>query len=88
MARFQVKYLGEPAASLDAKLVERGRAALKRLDEALSTTDYLVGERCTLADISLVAYTRLAHEGGFDLGLYSAVQAWIARVETDLDISD
>lgn len=88
VARFQVKYLGKPAASLDAKLVERGRAALKRLDEALSTSDYLVGERCTLADISLVAYTRLAHEGGFDLGHYPAVQAWIARVDTDLDISD
>ncbi|HVY34765.1 MAG TPA: glutathione S-transferase family protein [Caulobacteraceae bacterium] len=87
VARFQVKYLGKAAASLDAKLVERGRAALKRLDEALATSDYLVGPRCTLADISLVAYTRMAHEGGFDLGHYPAVQGWIARIEADLNIS-
>jgi len=88
VARFQVKYLGKPANSLDAKLVERGHGALKRLDQALATSDYLVGVGCTLADISLVAYTRLAHEGGFDLRLYLAVQAWIRRVETDLRISD
>ena len=88
VARFQVKYLGKPAASLDAKLVERGNAALKRLDDALAASDYLVGDHCTLADISLVAYTRLAPEGGFDLGLYPAVQAWIRRVEAVLGISD
>ncbi len=69
-------------------LKNRGHGALKRLDEALATSDYLVGERCSLADIALVAYTRVAHEGGFDLGLYPAVQAWIRRVETDLGISN
>jgi len=88
VARFQMKYLGKIAASLDAKLVERGHGALKRLDQALVTSDYLVGERCTLADISVVAYTRVAHEGGFDLALYPAVRAWIRRVETVLEISD
>ncbi len=88
VARFQVKYLGKAAASLDAKLVERGRAALKRLDEALAASDYLVGSCCTLADIALVAYTRLAPEGGFDLERYPSVQAWVARVETDLKILD
>ena len=88
VARFQVKYLGKPANSLDAKLVERGHGALKRLDQALGTSDYLIGERCTLADISLVAYTRVAHEGGFDLALYPAVRDWIRRVETGLEISD
>jgi len=87
VARFQMKYLGKPAASLDAKLVERGRAALKRLDEALAASDYLVGDYCTLADVSLVAYTRMAPEGGFDLGHYPAVQAWIKRVEGVLKIS-
>src|SRR5271156_3924371 len=43
VARFQVKYLGKPAASLDAKLVERGQAALQRLEDALATGDFLVG---------------------------------------------
>jgi glutathione S-transferase len=40
----------------------------------------------SLADVALVAYTRLAPEGGFDLGLYPAVRDWIARVEAALGI--
>jgi glutathione S-transferase len=88
VARFQVKFLGKPVAALDSKLVERGAAALKRLDEAASASDYLVGEQCTLADVSLVAYTRLADEGGFDLRPYPALQAWVARVESALKIAD
>jgi glutathione S-transferase len=86
VARFQMVYLGKSAAELDAKLVERGAAALARLDIQLATTPYLVSERLTLADIALVAYTRVAHEGGFDLSLYPAVQAWIGRVEAALGL--
>ena len=88
VARFQVKFLGKPVAALDPKLIERGAAALKRLDEATSVSDYLVGDQCTLADVSLVAYTRLADEGGFDLSFYPTLQAWIARVEGALKIAD
>jgi glutathione S-transferase len=40
----------------------------------------------SLADVALVAYTRVAHEGGFDLGLYPAVKAWVGRVERALAI--
>ena len=86
VARFHVLYLGKPVGELDAKLVERGGAALARLETQLKQTPYLVGERLTLADIALVAYTRVAHEGGFDLSLYPAVKAWVARVEVALDI--
>lgn len=88
VARFQVRFLGKPVAALDPKLIERGAAALKRLDEATSVSDYLVGDQCTLADVSLVAYTRLADEGGFDLSGYPALQAWIERVEGALKIAD
>ncbi|MBU4435792.1 MAG: glutathione S-transferase family protein [Alphaproteobacteria bacterium] len=86
VARFQMAYLGRSAAELDVKLVERGAAALARLESQLATTPYLVGARLTLADIALVAYTRVAHEGGFDLSAYPAVQAWIGRVETALGL--
>jgi glutathione S-transferase len=86
VARFQMAYLGKPRDSLDAKVVERGAAALARLEAQLELTPYLVGERLTLADVALVAYTRLAHEGGFDLGVYPAVKAWVGRMETALGI--
>jgi glutathione S-transferase len=88
VARFQVTYLGKPVADLEPRLVERGHGALKRLDEALADGGFLVGGAVSLADVALVAYTRWAHEGGFDLAAYPAVKAWVARVEAALKIAD
>ena len=41
---------------------------------------FFVGERYTIADIALYAYTHVAPEGGFDLAPYPAVRAWLERV--------
>ncbi|WP_297506226.1 glutathione S-transferase family protein [uncultured Caulobacter sp.] len=86
VARFQVLYLGKPAETLEPKLVERGNAALARLETQAQQSPFLVGDRLTLADVALVAYTRVAHEGGFDLALYPAVKAWVGRVEAALGV--
>jgi glutathione S-transferase len=88
VARFQVTYLNKPVAELEPRLVERGHGALRRLEDALAGGGFLVGEAVSLADVALVAYTRWAHEGGFDLGAYPAVQAWVGRVEAALGITD
>ena len=87
VARFQVKYLGKPAEELEPRLVERGGAALQRMELALASSPFLVGERLSLADVALVAYTRVSHEGGFCLDLYPAVRAWVGRVEQALNIA-
>jgi glutathione S-transferase len=87
VARFQMAYLGRPASELEPRLVERGKAALRRLDEALDGASFLVGGRLSLADVALVAYTRVAEEGGFRLADYPHVQAWIGRVERALKIA-
>ena len=60
--------------------VAAGEAALELMDEHLRSRDWFVGRHLTLADICLYAYTHVAEEGGFDLGAYPAVQAWLARV--------
>lgn len=88
VARFQRKFLGKSAQEIEPKLMARGEEALARLELGLGQTPYLVGGRPTLADISLVAYTRWAHEGGFDLEPYASVRGWIARLESELKISD
>ena len=88
VARFQLRYLGKAASELDPRLVERGKAALQRLEDALSEgRAFLLGARPSLADVSLVAYTRVAEEGGFRLGDYPQVQAWIARTERAIGIA-
>ena len=50
------------------------------MERHLAGRDWLVGAAMTIADISLYAYTHVAHEGGFDLSGYPAIQAWLGRV--------
>jgi glutathione S-transferase len=87
VARFQMRYQGKPVADLEPRIVERGRAALQRLEDGLAGSPFLVGTAPSLADVALVAYTRVAHEGGFDLAGYPRVKAWVARVENALEIA-
>lgn len=57
-----------------------GEAALRALEGHLAEREYLVGERYTIADIALYAYTHVAPEGGFELEPYPAVSRWLERV--------
>lgn len=87
VARFHVRYMGKAVAELETRLVERGNGALQRLEDGLAGSAFLVGGAPTLADVALVAYTRVAHEGGFDLARYPKVAAWVKRVEAALKIA-
>jgi glutathione S-transferase len=60
---------------------ELGHGALAMLDAYLRDSEFLVGDRHSIADISVYAYTHTAPEAGFDLGRYRAVEAWLRRVE-------
>ena len=57
-----------------------GYAALDVMERHLTSRRFFVAETYTIADIALYAYTHVADEGGFDLGRYPAVRAWLARV--------
>jgi Glutathione S-transferase len=87
VARFHVRYLGKAVSDLEERIVQRGQAALQRLEDGLRDAAYLVGGRLSLADVALVAYTRVAHEGGFDLAAYPGVKTWVKRVEDALKIA-
>lgn len=82
----QKAYLGRRDEDLPPALLTKGNAALARMELQLQRTPYLVGDALTLADIALVAYTRVAHKGGFELSHYPAVKVWVARVERDLGL--
>jgi glutathione S-transferase len=58
----------------------RGHAALAVMERQLERHAFFVAGRYTIADIALYAYTHVAPEGGFDLGRYPAVRAWLERV--------
>ncbi len=86
VCRFAMKYLGKSAEEREPWRVERGEIALDHLENALHSTQWLASASFTIADIALLAYTRLAAEGGFDLAARPQVRAWIERCEGQLDI--
>jgi glutathione S-transferase len=86
VCRFHMVYLGKAAGELDPNLVARGYAALDRMERHLVASRFLVGDRCSLADIALLAYTRVAHEGGFDLTRHASLKRWIGEVERRLGL--
>jgi glutathione S-transferase len=81
VVRFWVAISPDPPPR--AEVEERraaGYAALKAMEGRLAAAPYLVGDRYSIADIGLYAYTHVAPEGGFDLGSYPAITEWLARV--------
>ena len=82
VARFILHYL--PAATPRRgdlpRLQERGYQALGVMEQHLAREPFFAAGRYTIADIALYAYTHCAGDGGFDLGRYPAVRAWLARV--------
>ena len=87
VCRFHMRYLGKAPSELDPDRVQRGYAALERMESHLASQRFLVADAFTLADVALLAYTRVAHEGGFDLARYPAVRRWIKDGETELGLS-
>ena len=55
-------------------------------ETAIAQRRYFVGEKLSLADIALVAYTRFAHQASIDLAQYPHEKNWLRRIETDLNI--
>jgi len=82
VARFLRMFHSDPAgqrAVADSKM-DGGYRALGVMEEHLAQSAFFAADRYTLADVALYAYTHVAHEGGFDLGRFPAVRAWLARV--------
>ena len=83
-ARFLTMYLQLPdprRADLD-RIRKLGYDALGVMESHLAHHRYFVGERYSIADIALYAYTHVAPEGGFDLARFPSIRHWIDRVKT------
>jgi len=80
VVRFLVALKGTPRDEIDPSLIKKGDAALDRMEESVARHDYLVGDRLSLADIALYAYTQFAEEGGFSLKDRPNIRDWLDRV--------
>src|SRR5689334_1852723 len=86
--RFWLRFVGLDALSgLQREQIgikrKAGNEALKVMDDHLAGREWFVGERMTVADIALFAYTHVADEADFDLNLYPNVIAWMERIMLD-----
>ena len=82
-SRFWISYLDKTDELKEALEQKRklGYAALEVMEQHLRNHKFFVEERYTIADIALYAYTHVAHEGGFALNGFPAIQAWLERVK-------
>ncbi|MSQ91898.1 MAG: glutathione S-transferase family protein [Gammaproteobacteria bacterium] len=82
--RFWLKSLKKSPADFGERYTERfqrGADALAVLERELKGRNWLVGDKVTLADIALFAYTHVADEAGYRFADYPAISAWIARLK-------
>jgi len=69
-------------------LLARGGRALAVMEQHLSKRRFFVGERLSLADLALFAYTHRAADGGFDLAAWPAVVSWLDRCRSERGVSE
>jgi glutathione S-transferase len=84
--RFHMVYLGQSKGSREPMRVARGEQALDLMNSVLRNRLWFAGRDFSIADIALVAYTRVADEGGFDLATRPHVKEWIGRCEARLGL--
>ncbi|XDD46791.1 glutathione S-transferase family protein [Leptospira sp. WS39.C2] len=84
VARFIQHYLGIPEERREEYNSKQkgGHKALKVMEQQLEKTPFFVGDKITIADISLFAYTHVADQGGFDLSNYPHILSWIKRIQS------
>jgi glutathione S-transferase len=56
------------------------QAIVGQADVHLSSNDFFVADRYTVADIALYGYLQVAHEAGVDMDAFPNVVAWLERV--------
>jgi glutathione S-transferase len=86
VVRFLLAYSRLPREEAEARIEGRragGYRALDVMERHLVDRAFFVGDRITLADIALYAYTHVADEGEFELERYPAIRAWLDRVAAE-----
>jgi glutathione S-transferase len=84
--RFQKLYLKKSDDEIGPALPAKVARVLSLMEDHLGGKTYFVAEKLSLADISLVAYTRFARDAGIDLAAYPNVRRWVRRIEDDLKL--
>ena len=80
--RLLKRYPDDPRQANLPAMLEAGYRAPEVMEQHLATRMYMVGGTYSVADICLYAYTHLAHEGGYDLERFTAINGWMGRIRS------
>jgi len=81
--RFMRAFSKDPDPAVLAEFGKRARAAWGVLDAHLASRAYVVGERLTIADLSLCGYLFFDDEIGVDWGEFPNIRAWLDRLRAE-----
>jgi len=81
--RYMRMFVKHPDAAVLDEFRRRAETAWGVLDKHLERRNYVVGERLTIADISLVGYLYFDDELGTDWSAFPAVRDWLARIRDE-----
>jgi glutathione S-transferase len=77
---YRLRGVADEMAGRIADFQEAAYPALGKMDAWLATHGWLVDERYTIADIGMFGYVSMAHQGGYEMQRFPAIDAWLARV--------
>ena len=86
VCRFHMHYKKQPKETREPWRVERGEQALDTMEHQLTNQQWVASDDFSIADVSLLAYSRVADEGGFDLTSRPQVERWIKACENQLGL--
>jgi glutathione S-transferase len=81
--RYMRTFVRNPDAAVLDEFRRRAETAWGVLDKHLEGRSYVVGERLTIADISLVGYLYFDDELGTDWSAFPALRTWLARIKDE-----
>ena len=81
--RFMRTFTKDPNPAVLDAFRRRAETAWGVLDAHLGGRRYVVGDRLTIADLSLCGYLYFDDEIGVDWGDYPGIRDWLARIQSE-----
>ena len=79
--RYMRTFVKDPAPAVLEEFRRRAETAWGVLETHLAPRKYVVANRLTIADLSLVGYLYFDDEIGIDWGTYPAIRSWLDRIK-------
>jgi glutathione S-transferase len=81
--RFMRTFAKDPDPAVQAEFRRRAETAWSILNEHLAGRRYVVGDRLTIADLSLCGYLYWPDEIGVDWNVYPSIRDWLERIRSE-----